>query len=201
MRSPFARLQCWAVNHCPAHSGPKGDKENASATSASYAADASSNDESSKSVGPHQGDKTSPRPVTKGRLSSDVPGAATTSTDTSEVEDTYEDELDTLIEEFRGWKNDMKDTIDDFKRQLSDLQGEFSRCATCPKLKCLLTCEIAIGPCVPSQQTSSPVDRLQAPVHAPSHFKGPSLYVLSQKCVQYKQNVQIQRACKCKPCD
>ena len=122
------------------------------------------------------------------------------STDNSEAEDTYEDELDKLIEGFREWKNDMKDTIDDFKRQLSDLQGEFSRCATCPQLECLLTYEIAIGPCVPSQQTSSPLDRLQAPAqqHTPlPTSKDLSLRIITEMC---KQNVQIQQACKCIPC-
>ena len=76
-------------------------------------------------------DKTSSQLLSKDASTSDVSGAATASTENSEEEETYEDELDKLIEEFREWKNDMKETIDDFKRQLSNLQGNFSRCATC----------------------------------------------------------------------
>jgi len=45
----------------------------------------------------------------------------------AEDEDTHEAELDRLIEEFREWKFDMKNLAEAFKRQLDDLQEEFSR--------------------------------------------------------------------------
>lgn len=80
--------------------------------------------------------KTPPRLATEGRVASNVaiPTARTaTSTDNSEEEDTYEDELDGLIAEFREWKSDMKDTMDDFKMQLDELQKDYFRCATCSR--------------------------------------------------------------------
>ncbi|EPS95554.1 hypothetical protein FOMPIDRAFT_1054083 [Fomitopsis schrenkii] len=105
-------------------SGPNNDKENASATSTSHA-DTSSSDDGSKQMA-----KTPPRLATEGRVASNVaiPTARTaTSTDNSEEEDTYEDELDGLIAEFREWKSDMKDTMDDFKMQLDELQKDYFR--------------------------------------------------------------------------
>ena len=118
------------LTHLDAHSGTKGDKENTSSTSTSFATDASSNGDASRAEDHCQDVKTFAQAMTKGEAESSAIGAVATSTDNSEEEDTYEDELDKLIVEFREWKSDMKDTIDDFKRQLNDLQGDFSRCAT-----------------------------------------------------------------------
>ena len=112
----------------------KGDKENTSSTSTSFATDAS-NDDASRAEDHCQDVKTFAQAMAKGEAESSAIGAVATSTDNSEEEAyTYEDELDKLIVEFREWKNDMKDTIDDFKRQLNDLQGDFSRCATCSQV-------------------------------------------------------------------
>ncbi|TFY62635.1 hypothetical protein EVJ58_g3743 [Rhodofomes roseus] len=45
----------------------------------------------------------------------------------AEDEDAPEDELDQLLEEFRGWKLDMKHLMEDFKAQLDELQEDFSK--------------------------------------------------------------------------